>query len=116
MEPAITAPHDTWFNITVRTSAVADVELTCGGSRSGTRVVGVGEEVVGDMILSLWIPVRRRQTAKRVYDDGVNLTVRRTWTASENGCFRLRDGDEDSVGEVRDDISSRFDVPPVLGY
>jgi hypothetical protein len=22
------------------------------------------------------------------------------WTAFENGCFRLRDGDEDSVGEV----------------
>ena len=25
------------------------------------------------------------------------------WTAFENGCFRLRDGDDDSVGEVRVD-------------
>jgi hypothetical protein len=50
MEPAITASQDTWFNITVRTSSVADVELTCGRSRSGTLVVELGEEVVGDMI------------------------------------------------------------------
>jgi hypothetical protein len=29
------------------------------------------------------------------------------WTAFENGCFRLRDGDDDSVDEVRVDPCHR---------